>query len=342
LEYSLQLQNKQKNLLHACGIEPDVYSGREFGYRNKMEFLFNSDGPGLRRKDNSIINIDTCMIADDKINKILDELKPVRKSGELKALLYAVVRTASGSTSLSFVLNKESRHAHAAAEQLKQFHTKAGSLLITYSAGDSTSADYEIVKGTDMLEQDFMGKRFKYSVQGFFQANYEVAGMMHAYVHSLLEKYKGMHLLDLYAGVGTFGIINSRLFEDVLMVEGFSKCVESASANISTNKIPNAHAVLLDAKKLRSLKLKKPLAVLADPPRTGMHNDTIAALNRLEPESIVYVSCNIRQLKKDIPKFKKYRVINAGMFDQFPQTNHVEAVVELSKSAACSRNMQRQ
>ena len=82
-------------------------------------------------------------------------------------------------------------------------------------------------------------------------------------------------------------------------------------------------------KKIKNLQLKKPFVVIIDPPRTGMHNETIATLNKLLPLSIIYVSCNINQLRKDIPKFKQYNIKDVALFDQFPQTNHMEAVVEL-------------
>ena len=155
--------------------------------------------------------------------------------------------------------------------------------------------------------------------------------MMHKYVRSLSEQYFGkqIYLLDLYAGVGTFGINNSDLFKQVTIVESFQKCIDSAKNNIINNNINNAVAISLDAKKIRDLQFDKPLVVILDPPRSGMHNETIATLNKLLPLSIIYVSCNVNQLKKDIPKFKQYKIKNVALFDQFPQTNHIETVVEL-------------
>jgi tRNA/tmRNA/rRNA uracil-C5-methylase (TrmA/RlmC/RlmD family) len=49
----------------------------------------------------------------------------------------------------------------------------------------------------------------------------------------------------------------------------------------------------------------------------------------LKPQVIIYVSCNVQQLAKDLAKFKDYTIKSAAMFDLFPQTNHLESVVEL-------------
>jgi tRNA/tmRNA/rRNA uracil-C5-methylase (TrmA/RlmC/RlmD family) len=69
--------------------------------------------------------------------------------------------------------------------------------------------------------------------------------------------------------------------------------------------------------------------VITDPPRSGMHPDTVIDLNKRKPKAIIYISCNIQQLSKDIPKFYDYDLKSAALFDLFPQTPHCEGVVEL-------------
>jgi len=88
---------------------------------------------------------------------------------------------------------------------------------------------------------------------------------------------------------------------------------------------------LLDAKNLKKLKFIQPLFVITDPPRSGMHPKTIEQLNILKPEIILYVSCNVEQLAKDIIKLKDYKIKSAAIFDLFPQTNHIEVIIELVK-----------
>jgi len=243
IEYSLQLKNKEKNLMQSLNIKnTKLFSGNEFNYRNRMEFLFNKNGPGLRKKNNSIINVDRCIIANDKINSLLLEIKDYFKDinafdfkSKTGTLCYALIRTASEKSSISFVLNEESDQIDCLVEKINNFSklTSADTIIITYTKSelpDSISENYTVIKGSDTLNEVFLEKSFEYSVQGFFQNNIEVAKMMHNYVRSLLKQYleKQIYLLDLYAGVGTFGINNSDLFKQVTIIESFQKCIDSA------------------------------------------------------------------------------------------------------------------
>jgi tRNA/tmRNA/rRNA uracil-C5-methylase (TrmA/RlmC/RlmD family) len=60
-----------------------------------------------------------------------------------------------------------------------------------------------------------------------------------------------------------------------------------------------------------------------------MHPKTIDQLNKLKPKVIIYISCNIEQLGRDLPKFKDYKLKSSALFDLFPHTPHAEGVVEL-------------
>jgi len=94
--------------------------------------------------------------------------------------------------------------------------------------------------------------------------------------------------------------------------------------------VVNADAMVLDAQYLKRLDLpSKDLYVVTDPPRSGMHPKTIEHLRKAKPKVIIYISCNVAQLKSDLPKFTDYKVKSAAVFDLFPQTRHMESVVEM-------------
>jgi len=176
-----------------------------------------------------------------------------------------------------------------------------------------------------------------------------MAERMHEYVHKILAKHvekdasapaksviggknvERSMLLDLYGGVGTFGINNSDLFNKVLTVESVAPCIDAANKNIKLNSLKNVEAVLMDAEAINRLPVSHPLFVVTDPPRSGMTPKTIERLKKMEPKVIIYISCNIEQLKKDIPKFREYKIVSAAAFDFFPHTNHMESVVELRR-----------
>lgn len=349
IDYPLQLENKKKMLAEAIKLnEIKVFSGKEYHYRNRMDFIFHQGGLGLRKKKQwwKTVDIDECLISNDRLNELfkevinffkgIDAFDVKRHTGSFR---YAVIRTPGKDSSISFVLNSDSKNLAGAIEKIKEFATKttANNIIVTYvkpNTDMSVSNDFFVVKGTDTLRETYLGKEFLFPVQGFFQNNSEMAEKMQGHCHELFKKYdtKNACLLDLYSGVGTFGITNAEMFKTVTMVESEKLSVETAGKNIEKNSIKNAKTTLLDAKHLKKVILENPLFVITDPPRSGMDPKTIEQLNNLKPEAIIYISCNITQLGKDILKLKGYSIRSAALFDLFPQTPHVEAIVELSKN----------
>ncbi len=346
LDYTVQLENKRKALEGYAGFKGvQVFFGQEYRYRNRMDAVFHPHGLGFRRKGtwDKVIDIESCAISDARLNELFKELRDFFKTVDAFDLKkhtgtfrYAVVRTNSNGSSISFVLNSSSLRVSEAIERIKQFAAKttAENVLVAYVPAEtdvSLSDEYFTVKGSDMLKETYIGKEFTYSSQGFFQNNHGMAEKMHSYVHKLLKSHdtRQSTLLDLYGGVGTFGINNADLFRQTLIVESVQSCIDAANANIKNNSVCNAEAMVLDARYLKKLDLKPPLIVITDPPRSGMHPKTIEELIRLRPNVLIYVSCNAEQLGKDLLKFKGYTLKSLVMFDLFPQTPHMEAVAEL-------------
>jgi len=345
-DYAAQLDNKRRQLANAIGCEDiRVVHDREYFYRTRVDMIFHPNGLGFRHKGDwrRIEDIDRCVIANEKINEILAEVRASfsgadtfdirRKSGTFR---YAVIRAPQNDSSLSFVLNSDSTRLMEAREKIVRFaeRSSAANIMVTYVPSNtdvSVGEDCFVVKGRDLLEESYLGRRFLHHVQGFFQNNYFMAEKLHEHCRGLLQSHQtaGCHLLDLYGGVGTFGIINADLFESVSVVESFGQAIECAGKNIELNGVDNVRAIVLDAARLKNLELPKPLIVITDPPRSGMHPKTIHQLGVLHPELIIYVSCNVKQLGIDLPKLKDYRLKSAALFDLFPQTPHAEAVVEL-------------
>ncbi len=322
-----------------------------------------------------IIPVEKCVISNEALNRLMQEIKGFFNNADYDVdyfdilkhtgtFYYAIIRTpampampaasaphavpvASAAlaapacnSAINFVLNEESSNLSRAVDKIKAFAkvTSANNILVTYvppEANDAAQGEFFIVKGSEMISENYLGRKFHYSARGFFQNNTSVAELMQKYCNELLKEYeikkstKQSHLLDLYAGVGTFGIINAGLFKEVTMVESIQQCIDAANMNIKENSLKNAKAVLLDAKQLRKLSFPQELFVITDPPRSGMDQRTIDQLKKLKPKVIIYISCNPEQLARDIPKFKEYKIKTAALFDMFPQTNHMEAVVEM-------------
>lgn len=346
IDYPVQLENKKKALADAINFNDiNVFSGKEYYYRNRMDMLFHPRGIGFRKKKkgHEIVDVCGCIISNEKLNTLIKELRNFfreidsfnvkKQTGTFR---YAVIRATSKNSSVSFVLNEDSTRLADAVDKIKEFagKTTANNVVVTYvpsKIDESTSNEFFVVKGSDMLKEKYLGMEFIFSVQGFFQNNHELAEKMHEYCRNLLKSYetKEASLLDLYGGVGTLGIVNADLFKGATIIENNEQSIEAAKINTLENNIKNAEAVMLDAKNLKKIKLPHPLFAITDPPRTGMDQKTIQELNNLKPKVIIYISCNVSQLKKEVIKLKGYEIKSAALFDFFPQTQHSEAVVEL-------------
>jgi len=312
-----------------------------------MDMIFHSGGLGFREKGSwrRAVDVERCAISNEGLNSLIGEIRdffkeiapfdPKQNKGTFR---YAVMRTPPTDSSLSVVLNKEAEDLDAARDLIAQFAaiTSARNLLITYVIPHrdvSVSEDYSIIKGSKFINEEYLKRIFRYPIQGFFQNNHDMAEQMHAYCHELLKSYptEKAHLLDLYGGVGTFGIINSGLFKEISTVESYEPAIEACQKNIDDNKIGNVKPILLDAKRLKTLELSQPLYVIADPPRSGIHPKAIKRLRELQPDLILYVSCNIKLLGREMEELDDYTTRSAALFDFFPHTPHQEAVIELVK-----------
>ena len=344
IDYETQLENKKKKLASAIKYpEIEVFSKEPYHYRNRMDLIFHKKSLGFREKGkwHKIVDIDHCPISNAKLNLLLSEIREFFKDPDYfhltkhtGTLRYAVIRTPGQDSCISFVLNPKSPKLAETIDQIKLFsaETSANNVLVTYVAPEtdmSVSDDFFAIKGSQMLTENLLGKTFVYSAQGFFQNNSAVTELMQKYCHDLLDKNPDGKLLDLYGGVGTFGIMNSDNFNWVYVVENSEQCIKAARQNILNNNVNNISAHNLNAKSIQQLNLTENLFVIIDPPRKGMQPEAIKRLNKLQARQIIYISCNPAQLGKDLKKFTSYRINSAAMFDMFPQTPHIESIVEL-------------
>ncbi|MDP3639886.1 MAG: 23S rRNA (uracil(1939)-C(5))-methyltransferase RlmD [Nanoarchaeota archaeon] len=344
IDYTVQVENKKKALAHALTF-PDirVFTGNPYHYRNRLDFLFHPKCLGLRQKGKpgKIVDIEQCPIAEERLNSLLSEVRSFFQNVDtfdaqkkISTFRSAVIRTPRESSAIAFVLHADSSRLPEALERIEQFakKTTADNILVSFQDTETSfSDDYQVIKGKDFLPETFLGKRFDFPTLGFFQNNTALAEQMQAYVRELLQHYETTpaHLLDLYGGVGTFGICTADLFSSVTIIESVAAAIACAQRNLQQNNVKNGRALALDARQLKKVPLAKPLFVITDPPRSGMDQKTILRLKELQPQAIIYISCNIQQLKRDVPKFSAYAIKSAALFDLFPQTPHSEAVVEL-------------
>ena len=138
-------------------------------------------------------------------------------------------------------------------------------------------------------------------------------------------------VLDAYCGTGTIGLIASRNVKSVLGVEINKDAVKDAKENAKLNGIENIKFFSADAGKFMvglANNNEQVDAVIMDPARAGSDIPFLSSLVKLNPEKVVYVSCNPETLARDLMYLSKngYKVRKIQPVDMFPHTDHVECV----------------
>lgn len=175
---------------------------------------------------------------------------------------------------------------------------------------------------------------FRISPQSFFQTNTAQANALYQKV-SEYAGLKGNEIVyDLYTGCGTIASFLASEAKSVVGIEYVEQAVTDAKINAELNKIKNVEFFAGDMQKMLSEEFCRhhgiPNVILTDPPRIGMHPDVVAAILKMAPEKIVYVSCNPSTQARDIALMKdKYKVTKMQPFDMFPHTSHVENIALL-------------
>ena len=315
-----------------------AFSGPSSGYRNRVDLVFFKDGLGMRDSFDSFVDVTRSELATDRINSIIAQVRerfvgfdPFIQKAKRGTLRYAVIR-ALETSSISFVLNARG-DVDRAREAIASFAAESDveNVLITFtepSSDVSVSSEYEIIKGSDVLEASLVGVALRVHVQGFFQNNLVMAQKMHGFIKDSLPGSSGT-LIDLYGGVGSFACTLGDSFERAIVIEEHEGAASLAAQNLERNGV-RGEAVCADASVLVRYGSDQ-VTVITDPPRIGMSEIAVRALARLRPERIVYVSCNPLIAPRDLAYLKGYRIEKAAVFDMFPGTDHFEMVVVLSR-----------
>jgi 23S rRNA (uracil1939-C5)-methyltransferase len=193
--------------------------------------------------------------------------------------------------------------------------------------GKEYITEHLIKKNGDVLQ-------FRISPQSFFQTNTLQANALYQKVSEYANLQGNEIVYDLYTGCGTIASFVASEAASVVGIEYVEQAVSDARVNAELNKIKNVEFFAGDMQKMLTEEFCRhhgiPNVIITDPPRAGMHPDVVAAILKMAPEKIVYVSCNPSTQARDIALLKeKYTVKKMQPFDMFPHTSHVENIALL-------------
>lgn len=173
---------------------------------------------------------------------------------------------------------------------------------------------------------------YRRDINSFFQSNKFLRKQM----SDLVCAYSGLNLedefADICAGCGFFTIPLSRKASHGTGYDIDRKSIEAAGKNAIFNKCTNLKFYSLPESEINPVRLN-PKTIVVDPPRSGISKRGRKTINAINPEIIVYVSCNPSTYSRDIIDFYKngYVISEITMIDMFPCTHHIEVVSKLTK-----------
>jgi 23S rRNA (uracil1939-C5)-methyltransferase len=295
-------------------IEPAT---RPYGYRAKLTLAVSRDGRriGLHPYDRpaKVFDLDWCYITVSPLMELWQAVRALRH--HLPPKLEHLVLRLDRDGGRHLVLQVGDTRAWGGAPHLLAELRARGTEATIWWRPEGGAA--RVMAGAP---QPFPATVFE-------QVNPEMGDRARAFAIAQLGEVTGRHLWDLYAGIGDSTARLAGLGASVESVESDRRAVSEAEAR--------GPAAVRHAGRVEDLlpELRPPELVLTNPPRTGMDERVTAALERLAPRRIVYVSCDPATLARDVARLPGYRISRLRAFDLFPQTAHVETVAVLDRAS---------
>lgn len=349
-------------------IEPIAGAKKYSHYRNKIEYTFGNKkylsaeeiknpeisgyedvaGFHVRGFFDKVVDIEACHLQEEPTNGIRMAIKNWVKQNQLP--FYDIrqhtgyIRTTqlricrSGEVMVNVVVAEDRPETTAALmEHLVQLFPTVTTWLYTLNTKFNDSLyDLEpvVFKGPGYATETLEEFRFKIGPKSFFQTNTEQAETLYSITREFAELTGKETVYDLYCGTGSIGIFVSKDAGKIIGVETVKEAIDDARENARINGIEHAHFYAGDVIDVCNdaffLKEGRPDVIITDPPRAGMHEKLVVKLLEMEAPLIVYVSCNPATQARDLNLLgAKYEVTRIKPVDMFPQTHHIENVVQL-------------
>ena len=328
-------------------------------YRNKSHATFQKDRSGkitsgiYEENTHRVVDMDRCIIQDDRANKIIETITRLLKSFRLDPydedrrrgfLRHVLIRTGYYSGQIMVVLVTGTQmfpSKNNFVKALRKEHPEITTVIQNINDHKTSMVlgrKEKNIFGPGYIEDTLGGLNFRISAGSFYQINPTQTEHLYRIAIEMADINPGDKVLDAYCGTGTIGILAAKNAESVIGVELNGTAVKDAIGNARRNGFKNIWFQEADASDymIRLANDKQEIdVVFMDPPRSGSDKKFLDALAQLGPKRVVYVSCEPGTQARDLSYLSKkgYEVKEIQPVDRFPQTYHKEAVVKSVRKA---------
>lgn len=326
LAYFKQLEFKKEKVVELfqkfAGVPnlevEQIFSGKQFAYRNKVVFHGKNQMLGLyQEKSNDLVEVENCLLVEEGLNQIYHKIKEYLKKNSDARIEDLTIRKTS-SNEYMLILNGD-LNLKMFLSYLDQFSLK------------SVYFNQKLVYGEEYITEDIFGFKFRIYPNAFFQVNYEMMKKLYQVVMDYYQDKNYQTVLDLYCGTGTIGMLVSSYVKELIGVEVVHDSIIAANQNQKINQLSNV--TFLEGKVENHIsKFQNIDSIILDPPRSGLDSKTRETILKIAPQSIVYISCDPATLARDLKELlEDYTIVKVHLVDMFPNTYHVECVCVLSR-----------
>ena len=365
LSYAGQLQMKEQQVRDALTrighldteVLPVMGCANPWNYRNKIQFPAAMGAEGkieigcYATATHSVVDTEGCLIQKEANNQVLVAVRKwmqkfnvtaydektgkglVRHvmsrvgvhSGEVMAVLITSAYDIPNKKELIDILVQD---VPGLVSVIQNINKKPTNIIM----GNKT----RVIYGNPNIKDSLGALSFNVSAQSFFQVNSEQAEKLYNKALEYAALTGKETVVDVYCGTGTISLYMAKHAKKVYGIEIVAPAIEDAKKNAVANGCSIAEFILGDAAVELPALLESgvsPDVIMLDPPRAGCEERVLAAICKVKPERIVYVSCNPASLARDMAYLEQngYKGAIAQPVDMFAFTSHVETVALLVK-----------
>ena len=299
---------KAINYFNTCD---NFYKTTDYNYRNKVTIHVKNGVIGYYKENtHDIININYCYLVNEKINLVIEILNnniDNNFNGE-------VIIRENNNQEILLVINGNYKYLNN---------------LLNNSLINNLIYNNKVLKGNDYFIENILNYKFKVHYNSFFQVNrLGLEKIINILDNTLKDKNLNI-VLDLYSGTSVLGIIISKYAKKVISIEENKYATSDALINLKLNNINNLEVINSKVEDYIDNFYDVDL-ILVDPARRGLDSKTISYLNKIKSKYLIYISCEMISLKRDLKELEKvYKKDKVYLVDMFPKTNKVETIMLL-------------
>lgn len=308
-------------------------------YRVRAQIALGSSAGFRELRSKRIVRLNHCPVVHPRISWLLEQLNRLLKLGDLpdfggKLLLHAQVVGTERERRLQLLLEGVDGLRLDDSEPIRATAvTLAGLRDVESVAWTRGTGHVEALHGSIFSEIEVGTERYVVPAGSFFQSNLQLLPRLLQRINDLAQLDGRQHVADIYGGIGLLGLSVAERAEHLTVIEIDPIATQAGERTAALRGLDNVTFVAAPAEQA-VLSLPNLERVIVDPPRTGLDRQVVEMLSTLQPEIILYVSCNPATFARDAAAFTRagYRIDYLSLWDFYPQTVHVEVVAKLVRA----------